>query len=182
MEQARLVASAVNDAEEKRRSQEYGIKGVPLLSTVSSLSIPHSFPYDFMHLVWENVIKTLILLWAGKHKGMDEGSGNYELDPTVFDAIAQAGKDAGDTIPACFGPRIPDIKNERYQFIADTWSMWTMSLGPILLRKRFKNPVYYRHFVALVKLLHLCLQLEISSQDIDTIEKGMAEWVEEFER
>lgn len=151
MARARLVESATNDAEEKQRSQEYGIKGVPLLSTLPSLSIPHSFPYDFMHLMWENVIKTLILLWAGEHKGMDEGSGEYHLGPTVFEAIGKGGKASGDTIPSCFGPRVPDIVKERYYFIADTWSIWTMSLGPILLRQRFKSPVYYTHFVSLVR-------------------------------
>ncbi|KAJ6470693.1 hypothetical protein DFH09DRAFT_482565 [Mycena vulgaris] len=57
-----------------------------------------------------------------------------------------------------------------------------MSLGPILLRQRFKHPVYYTHFVALVRLLYLCLQFEISTTDIDTIETGMAEWVQEFEK
>jgi hypothetical protein len=57
-----------------------------------------------------------------------------------------------------------------------------MSLGPILLRQRFKSPVYYTHFVSLVRLLYLCLQFKISTADIDTIETGMAEWVQEFER
>ncbi|KAJ7442800.1 hypothetical protein B0H11DRAFT_2251256 [Mycena galericulata] len=57
-----------------------------------------------------------------------------------------------------------------------------MSLGPILLRQRFKNPVYYPHFVALVRLLQLCLQLEISTEDIDAIEAEMASWVQEFEK
>ncbi|KAJ7097464.1 hypothetical protein C8R44DRAFT_835053 [Mycena epipterygia] len=135
-----------------------------------------------MHLVWENVIKTLILLWAGEHKGMDEGSGSYHLSPTVFEAIGAAGKASGDTIPSYFGPRVPDIVKERYYFIADTWSIWTMSLGPILLRQRFQNPIYYTHFVSLVRLLHLCLQFEILNADIDTIETGMAAWVEEFEK
>ncbi|KAJ7218476.1 hypothetical protein GGX14DRAFT_533319 [Mycena pura] len=126
-----------------------------------------------MHLVWENVIKTLILLWAGEYKGMDEGSGEYHLGPTVLEAIGAAGKASGDTIPSCFGPRIPHIAKERYYFIADTWAMWTMSLG---------LSTTYTHFVALVQLLHLCLQFEISAADINTIETGMAAWVKEFER
>jgi hypothetical protein len=71
---------------------------------------------------------------------------------------------------------------ERYYFIADTWSTWTMSLGPILLRQRFKKAVYYTHFVSLVSLLHLCLQFEVSTEDIDKIETGMAAWVQEFEK
>lgn len=181
MAQAKLVTRATNDAEEKKYSQMFGIKGVPILATLSSLSFPRSFPYDFMHLVWENVIKTLILLWCGKHKGMDEGDGCYELGETVLDAIGNAGKASGDFIPSCFGPRIPHIVDERYQFIADTWSTWTMSLGPVLLRSRFRDVAYYTHFIELVALLKLCLQFQISSEDIDTIETGMAKWVEGFE-
>jgi hypothetical protein len=107
MAQARLVENATNDAEEKERSQEYGIKCVPLLSTLSSLSIPHSFPYDFMHLVWENVIKTLILLWAGEYKGMDEGSGSYHLEPTVYEAIGAAGKCLVIPFLRALGPGFP---------------------------------------------------------------------------
>jgi hypothetical protein len=41
---------------------------------------------------------------------MDEGSGNYHLGPTVLEAIGEVGKASGDTIPSCFGPRVPDIK------------------------------------------------------------------------
>ncbi|KAJ7728044.1 hypothetical protein B0H16DRAFT_1734811 [Mycena metata] len=161
---------------------EYGIKGVPLLSTLPSISIPDSFPYDFMHLIWENVIKTLILLWSGEHKGMDEGSGSYHLGRTVLEAIGEACKASGDSIPSCFGPRVPNVNSERYYFIADTWSIWTISLAPVLLRQPFHDPIYYVHFVALVRLLNLCLQFEIPTQDINTIETRMASWVKEFER
>ena len=113
---------------------------------------------------------------------MDEGTGCYELDATVLDAIGTAGKISGDSIPSCFGPRIPHIVEERYQFIADTWSTWTMSLGPVLLRQRFRDVAYYTHFIELVSLLKLCLQFQISADDINTIETGMAKWVEDFEK
>lgn len=52
----------------------------------------------------------------------------------------------------------------------------------VLLRRRFENPVYYTHFVSHVRLLHLCLQFKISTADINTIEDGMAAWVQEFEK
>jgi hypothetical protein len=57
-----------------------------------------------------------------------------------------------------------------------------MSIAPGLLRRQFQNPVYYTHFVELVRLLNLCLQLEISTEDVNAIERGMARWVQEFER
>jgi hypothetical protein len=33
-----------------------------------------------------------------------------------------------------------------------------------------------------VRLIDLCLQMQISDEDIDEIEKGFAEWVLEYER
>ena len=69
MGQAHRVQNATTDAEEKRLSQSFGIKGVPLLSTLSALSFPTSFPYDFMYIVWENLIPNLVLLWTGQFKG-----------------------------------------------------------------------------------------------------------------
>jgi hypothetical protein len=68
-------------------SRTYGIKGIPLLAELKSLSFPHSFPYDFMHLIWENCVDNLILLWTGNFKGLDEGDEEYQLDSKVWDAI-----------------------------------------------------------------------------------------------
>ena len=87
MAHARQVQFAHSAAEEDRLAKEYGIKGVPLLSAISSLSFPHSFPYDFMHLMWENVVKNLMQLWTGQFKGLDTGSEDYELDPAIWEAI-----------------------------------------------------------------------------------------------
>jgi hypothetical protein len=61
----------------------YGIKGVLLLSNFKSLCFPLSFPYNFMHLIWENVIPNLISLWTGEFKGLDEGVGEYQFMPKV---------------------------------------------------------------------------------------------------
>jgi hypothetical protein len=65
-------------------AKECGIKGVPLLSHLSSVSFPGSFPYDFMHLIWENVVKNLMLLWMGDFKGMDQGTGNYKMSRECY--------------------------------------------------------------------------------------------------
>jgi hypothetical protein len=45
-----------------------GIKGIPILSYLPSLLFPYSFPYDFMHLIFENFMRNLILLWTGEFK------------------------------------------------------------------------------------------------------------------
>lgn len=78
MRHAIAVEESVNDAEHERRSKSYGINGVPLLATLSSLSFPDSFPHDFMHIV-ENILPMLLDLWTGSFKGLDDGSEEYIL-------------------------------------------------------------------------------------------------------
>src|SRR5260221_5262988 len=61
MAQAKLVESASTEIQREELAKAYGIKGVPLLSTLGSLRFPQLFPYDFMHLIWENLIPNLVL-------------------------------------------------------------------------------------------------------------------------
>ena len=81
--QAREVKDALTKAQRDQLSKKYGIKGVSILSHLQSISFPLSFPYDFMHLIWENLIPNLILLWTGGFKGLDEGTGEYQFQPKV---------------------------------------------------------------------------------------------------
>jgi hypothetical protein len=134
-----------------------------------------------MHII-ENIIPALVSLWTGDYKGLDNGSEDYQIPKIVLEAIGQACVDSGRTIPSAFGCRVPNLAKERHYFIAESWFLFTTLLGPVLLRQRFSQPVYYRHFVSLVTLINLCLQLEIPADDIDQIEKGFADWVLEYER
>jgi hypothetical protein len=181
MEQGRQVDASRTNTEADRLSKEYGVKGVPVLSHVPGISFPASFPYDFMHLIWENLIQNLVLLWTRKFKDLDEGSGSYELPPKVWEAIGAATAAAGSTIPSSFGARPPNVADERSATTADTWSFWTLYLGPILLRQRFNSQKYYDHFVDLVKLLNICLQYEYSAVDIETMHVGFIAWVKKYE-
>jgi hypothetical protein len=181
LRQAIQVAMAPSDAEEDRRARLFGIHGVPLLSTLSSLSIPASFPHDFMHLM-ENIIPSLIALWAGNYKGLDVGTEDYEIHHTVWEAIGNTCSASGSTIPASFGCCVPNIATERHHFIAESWLLFATFLGPVLLRQRFANPIYYQHFIKLVALINMCLKLEISAHELDIVKKGFADWVSDYER
>jgi hypothetical protein len=182
MEQAERVQSAPSTAEFERLATESGIKGVPLLNSLCSLSFPTSFPYDFMHLIWTNLIPNLILLWTGKFKDLDHDGEDYLLAPAVWDAIGKATSDAGKTIPAAFGSRVPNVASEKAQMIAETYSIWTLHLAPVLLKGRFPNPRYYKHFKELVQLLTLCLEFEITQDEVDGLETGFQKWVKDYER
>jgi hypothetical protein len=70
MVQANEVQSAETDAKSERLAMEYSINGVPLLGVLDSLVLPLSAGYEFMHLVFENLIPNLALLWSGNFKNL----------------------------------------------------------------------------------------------------------------
>jgi hypothetical protein len=182
LRQAKEVRDASNKTQQGRLSKAYGIKGVSILSNLKSVCFPLSFPYDFMHLIWENLIPNLILLWTGEFKGLDEGVGEYQFNPKVWQAIGEATVAAGSTIPSVFGARPPNPATHRSSYSAEAWSFWTLYLGPVLLRRRFRNQRYYNHFIKLVKLLQMCLQFEITTEEVQIIRDGFIDWVQNYER
>ncbi|KDQ10979.1 hypothetical protein BOTBODRAFT_115033, partial [Botryobasidium botryosum FD-172 SS1] len=146
---AHHVETAPTPTEADTRAKECGIKGTPVLAALSSLEFPTSFPIDFMHLIWENVIKCLILLWTGKFSALkNENDQPYHLSKTVWEAIGEATAAAGSTIPSAFGCRVPNIAKSQSDFSAEAYSIWTLFLAPVLLQKFLKKS-YYDHFVAL---------------------------------
>jgi len=181
LRQGREVDSSLTKAEANHLSQKYGVKGVSAISYIPGIQLPISCPYDFMHLIWENVVKNLILLWTGEFKGIDEGTGSYHLAPAVWEAIGMATAASGSTIPSAFGARPPNVENNKMACSAESWSFWTLYLGPVLLAHKFQNSKYYKHFVDLVKLLHICLQFNISDDEIETLRTGFIAWVESYE-
>jgi hypothetical protein len=179
--QANEVQNSSSNPEAETLAKAYGIKGVPLLSHIPSLNFPTSFPYDFMHLIWENLVKNLVLHWTGNFKGLDDGKESYNFPKHVWDAIGEATAAAGSTIPSAYGSRVPNIATHSSQCSAEMWSFWTLYLGPVLLRQRFQRPKYYAHFVRLVHLLNICLQFEISDDEIEEIRVGFIAWVKDYE-
>ncbi|KZV73981.1 hypothetical protein PENSPDRAFT_711539 [Peniophora sp. CONT] len=134
-----------------------------------------------MHLIWENLVKNLVLHWTGTFKSLGEGAGSYRIDKSVWDAIGAAAAVSGDTIPGCFGARPPNFAAEKMSSTADTWSFWTLYLAPIQLDRKFTERKYYDHFVQLVRLLHMCLQFEITRTEVAEIRQGFIDWVEKYE-
>ena len=182
LNQAEEVIKAPTAVEEDRLSLEYGIKGVPLLSLIPTLTLPLSFPLDFMHLIFENLVPNLIAHYTGNFKGLDDGAEEYIIPANIWSEVCRTGSASGDTIPSQFGARMPNIEKERSHMTAEAWSFWVMHIGPIVLRNRFKKPRYYSHFMKLVHLIHLCLAYDMKATDVDKIRLGFQEWVVEYER
>ena len=181
MAQAKSVESVPTEIRQEELAKAYGIKGVPLLSALGSLRFPQSFPFDFMHLVWENLIPNLVLFWSGCYKGMDEGQ-QYILDSHIWQDVDTTSIEATKMIPSSFGVSIPNPATDRSCFTSLTWLVWSLFIAPTVLRCRFPQECYYKHFCSLVKILNLCLQFKISEKEIKEIESGIHKWVVDYKQ
>ncbi|KAF9256629.1 hypothetical protein L218DRAFT_975347 [Marasmius fiardii PR-910] len=110
----------------------------------------------------ENLIKNLIKLWSGEFKGLDAGQKQYIFPKSVREAVA------------------PDITADGVYTSAEMLSFWTLYLGPVLLQGRVQDESYYIHFVELVRLLNICLQFEITMEELEDIRLGFIKWVDEI--
>jgi hypothetical protein len=178
--QADEVTRAKNKTRRKNLSTKYGIKGLCILFVLGSLAFPSSFPYDFMHLIWENLIKNLVLLWTSDFKGLDDEGAGYTLADGIW-AGGKATAESKQNIPSAYGAGLPDLSADGVRITAEMWSFWTLFVGPILLRRKFHDECYYLHFVELVRLLHICLKFEMTRNDIQTICEGFVNWVKHYE-
>ena len=182
IKQAKRVITADTITESDQLSRKYGIKGLPGLFLLGSVKFPISVPFDFMHLIFENLVPNLLQHYTRDFKGLNTGTESYKLPKSVWEEIGDAAAQSGDTIPSDFGARMPNIYAERSSMTAETWSTWIMYLGPILLRDRFSKPIYYEHFMKLSHLVRLCMSYEMRRSDIELIRNGFIEWVQEYEK
>ncbi|QRV89782.1 Transposase family tnp2 [Ceratobasidium sp. AG-Ba] len=182
--QAVDVERSNTDTRKTERSKQFGVSGLSALADVPSLQFLESFPHDFMHAVFENVLVTLVNLWTGRGKFSDFGTGReeYRLKPGVWDAIGAACASSGDTIPSIFGCRVPNLAEKKRHVTAEACMLFATLIGPAFLYRQFTRQCYYDHFVQLIRLIRQCLQLEITEAALHEIRTGFADWVQEYER
>ena len=65
--------------------------------------------------------------------------------------------------------------------IAETYSIWTLYFAPVLLKGRFLDEHYYKHFMELVRLLTHCIDLEITQEQVDDLDQSFQKWVRDYE-
>jgi len=153
LEMGRQVQHASTNAEAERLAKEYGVKGVPVLSFIRSVQFPWSFPFDFMHLIFENLVPNLIQLWTHDFKDLGSADNPFVIRPTVWQAVGAATASCGPTIPYSFCSHPQNIATDKSQCTADAWSFWLQYIAPVILENRFTEDKYYWHFVDLVKLV-----------------------------
>jgi len=182
LEQESAVKTAPTNSACKELVKLYGTKGIPVLSSLSLLSFPSSFSFDFMHLIWENLIPNLILFWTGEFKDLDHLEKGYVIAPRTWNEIGEITAVCRATIPAAFGASVPNIATQQSQMTSEKYANWMLYIAPIVLCGRFKKDKYYSHFMQLVKLIKLCLLFKIDEEMLNEIDKGFKSWVQGYEK
>ena len=66
---------------------------------------------------------------------------------------------------------------DRSSFTAEAWGFWFMYIAPFLLQNRFADQKYHEHLCNLVDIMKICLQFEITDDEIDGLEEKIHNWV-----
>jgi hypothetical protein len=134
--------AARTQKDRKAVARHYGMNGLSVFSYLSSIDLASSFPYDIMHLFFENIVPNLILFWTGQFKGLDQGSGDYQLSEDIWACIGRETAQSVSTIPAAFVGTLPDIAQDRNLYKAEAYSFWVQFIAPIVLKGRLPNKYY----------------------------------------
>src|SRR5260370_2235807 len=141
-----------------------------------------SFPHDWMHLFLENHCKSLILLWTGKFKSLDEGVECYMITPAVWEAIRHETAKASNTIPSTFGQCTPNIAMEQYRFTAEDWSFWFLFIAPHVLNGCFPQLKYYKHFMKFHAITKTTLQFSFMETKLVSLCERIIDYILEYEK
>ncbi|KAB5593712.1 Dynein heavy chain, cytoplasmic [Ceratobasidium theobromae] len=162
-------------------SKDYGINGRSVLARLKSIDLATSFPYDIMHLLFENLVPNMIRHWIGEFKGLDQGTGRYEIDKRHWAAIGNLTASATKTIPSSFVGTLPNIAQDRQLYKAEAYAFWIQYLAPILLKNTLPN-LYYDHLLLMREIILRCLQLTITRPELDELQLMVNQWVADYER
>jgi hypothetical protein len=156
-----------------------GIKGLPALRRVGSLDFARSFPWDIMHLFFENIVKNLVNLWRGNFKGLDVGSEDYEIAPEIWEEIWRETSEAVKDIPVQFVRSMTDAPRN---FTAESWCFWFVYMAPILLRGRFKQQKYHDHLCSLTNIIKTCIAFPVTVPQVEELRRYIIAWIKDYEK
>ncbi|CAA7270366.1 unnamed protein product [Cyclocybe aegerita] len=162
--------------------QDTGIKGMPALTRVGSLNYGRGMPWDYMHLLLENVVKNLFFLWRGSFKTLTgEEDQPYVIPKHIWAQIGAETIGSIKYIPSCFVQSIKNIAEDTTMMTAEAWSFWFMYMAPHLLKGRLDSR-YHSHACDLVDIMKACTKFSITHDEINDLEKRIIKWVQDYEK
>jgi hypothetical protein len=142
LDQLDEIEAAQTEARRKNLAQEYGLNSRSIFTYLRSIDLAMCAPYDAMHLLFENLVPNMIRHWTGHFKGLNQGSGSYQLTQEQWDKIGKLTETAAHTVPSFFVGTLPNIAQDGNLYKAEAYSFWFQYLAPILLHSRLREPYY----------------------------------------
>ncbi|KAL5639602.1 hypothetical protein ACGC1H_006272 [Rhizoctonia solani] len=180
LDQLQEIEAARTKTARQKLAQKYGLNARSIFTRLRSINLATCAPYDAMHLFFENLVPNMIRHWTGKFKGLDQGSGNYQILPEVWLEIGRLTSLVARLVPSAFVGTLPDIAQDEHLYKAEAYAFWALYIAPILLQGRLPD-TYYKHFLLMRDIIALSIQLEITHQEIDRLQNMINEWVDEYE-
>jgi hypothetical protein len=137
----KIEAPQPANAREKLR-RDLGIVSRSVFMRLKSVDLPSSFPYDIMHLLFENLVPNMVDHWTGNFKWLDQGRGKYELTPLQWSTIGQLTTQATKTVPSAFVGTLLNIAEDMLHYKAEANAFWFQFIAPVLLKGRLKSRYY----------------------------------------
>ncbi|GAA5931369.1 uncharacterized protein JCM15063_001447 [Sporobolomyces koalae] len=185
MEQARYLEGMPTGARGYEVVSEFiGINGLPIISEVPGIDIPRSFSMELMHLLFENVMKDLRILWTGK-LGTTTLTGDYPfvISQDDWDLVDVEVENASRDIPSEWGKKMPAPGRNQGWFTAEDYANFLNYVGPAVLHKRLQEP-YYSHFLQFRSIALKLLHPNIPRRDINQgglLSEAIVDWVTQYE-
>ncbi|QRW06030.1 Transposase family Tnp2 protein [Ceratobasidium sp. AG-Ba] len=164
----------------KQLAKELGINDRPIFARLKSFDLSCCAPYDVMHLLFENLVPNMIKHWTGKFKKLDQGTGNYQLAEAVWKQIGKETAKATGTIPVTFVGTLPDIAEDQTLYKAEAYSFWIQYIAPIVLQDRLPEP-YFEHFLLMRDIIIMSIQVDITEEQVDELQRMVNRWVIDYE-
>lgn len=177
-----VVADNLDDMQYVKDQKDYtfdeGIKGLPALRRVGCLDYARTFPWDIMHLFFENVVRILVKLWSGAFKGLDVGTEDYEIAAEIWEEIWKETAEAVKDIPAQF---VRSMASGPGKFTAEAWCFWFVYMAPILLKGRFNHPKYHTHLCDFAEIIKTCISFTLTHDRIHELREEIITWMRTYE-
>lgn len=146
-----------------------GINSVAALTVLDSISCPWSFTADIVHILFENIMKELLLLWEGTYKtktvlgdGKKKLKEAWVISPAVWKEMSNDIAKSMATIPTQMCRTISSIESRGF-WTAETYSFFMAWIGPSILKNRLPEP-YHAHFYRLSLAARTLTAVEITER------------------
>ncbi|KAG8725717.1 hypothetical protein FRC10_007929, partial [Ceratobasidium sp. 414] len=142
-------------------AQDCGISARSVFVCLGSIELLSCAPYELMHLIFENLVPNLVLLWKEKFKWLDHDDEGYRISDDDWKEIGRLTTEATRTVPSQLVGTLPNINQDLGLFKAEVHLFWFTYLVPVLLNGRVDRE-YYEY--------------------VDALEGSINEWVQAYER